>query len=146
MAIHRRIALYALPLISLSLLFPAVLAVFGFYVTGMLLAYQMLRTAWLGAGVLLLGGLLYRGLVVSRQRSAARFASPDSVEGSEHTFHPSLGVSQKDILTAEEKTRRLLRCGGLLESGEVSLLLFDSTVPAEQWRRLRRHLLAHISH
>ncbi|MCY4426706.1 MAG: hypothetical protein OXC05_06715 [Halieaceae bacterium] len=44
--------------------------------------------------------------------------------------------------------RRLvvLRCGGLLESGEVSLLLFDSTVPAEQWRRLRRHLLAHNTH
>ena len=75
MAIQRRIAIYALPLISLSLLVPAVLAVFGFYVTGMLLAYQMLRTAWLGAGILLLGGLLYRALVVSRQRSAAQFAS-----------------------------------------------------------------------
>lgn len=40
----------------------------------------------------------------------------------------------------------VLRCGGLLEQGEVSLLLFDSTMTAEQWRRLRRHLLAHISH
>ena len=109
MAIHRRIALSAVPLISFSLLAPAVLAAFGFYVTGMLLAYQMLRTAWLGAGILALGGLLYRGLVVSRQRSAARFASLGAAEESKPAFHPSLGVSQKDVLTAEEQTRRLLR-------------------------------------
>ena len=109
MAVHRRIALYALPLISLSLLAPAVLATLGFYVTGMLLAYQMLRTAWLGTGILLLGGLLYRALVVSRQRSAARFASLGATEGSKHAFHPSLGVSQENVLTAQEQTRRLLR-------------------------------------
>ncbi len=109
MAIHRRIGLYALPLISLSLLAPAALAAIGFYVTGMLLAYQMLHTAWLGVGIMMLGGLLYRVLVVSRQRSAARFASLGETEGSQPKFHPSLGVSQKDVLTAEEKTRRLVR-------------------------------------
>ena len=69
---------------------------------------------------------------MSRQRSAARFASPDSVEGSEHTFHPSLGVSQKDILTAEEKTRRLLRFVLVLLIGFGLFSIWYQAVPTLQ--------------
>ena len=132
MAIHRRIGLYALPLISLSLLAPAALAAVGFYVTGMLLAYQMLHTAWLGVGIMMLGGLLYRVLVVSRQRSAARFASLGETEGSQPKFHPSLGVSQKDVLTAEEKTRRLVRFFLVLLIGFGLYSIWYEAVPTLQ--------------
>ncbi|MEN8163569.1 MAG: mechanosensitive ion channel domain-containing protein [Acidobacteriota bacterium] len=45
---------------------PVVLAVVGFYVTGLLLAYQMLRTLWLAVGLLIVGGLLYRWRRTSR--------------------------------------------------------------------------------
>jgi potassium efflux system protein len=44
----------------LTTLLPALLAVLGYYVTGLLLAYQLLRTLWLGIGLLFVGGLLFR--------------------------------------------------------------------------------------
>jgi potassium efflux system protein len=55
-----RLYMLAYPAVALATLVPAALAVFGYYVTGILLAYEMLRTLWLLLGVLILGGLLVR--------------------------------------------------------------------------------------
>ncbi len=66
--------LYALPIVLFAAIVPAILAVFGYYVTGLLLAYQMLRTLWLAVGLLIVGGLLYRW------RRAGR---PEPSEGAE---------------------------------------------------------------
>ncbi len=68
--LNPQVSIYALPVITMSLLVPALLAAVGFYVTGLLLAYQMLRSLWLAAGIMILGGLFYRWRVTSSQRLA----------------------------------------------------------------------------
>jgi potassium efflux system protein len=59
----------AYPIIILATIVPAVLAALGFYVTGMLLAYQMLRTLLLALAVMVGGGLIHRWRIVNRNRS-----------------------------------------------------------------------------
>jgi len=59
----------AYPMIILATIVPAVLAIFGFYVTGMLLAYQMVRTLLLALLVLVGAGLVHRWRIVNRNRS-----------------------------------------------------------------------------
>jgi len=59
----------AYPIIVFATIVPAVLALFGFYVTGMLLAYQMLRTLLLATVVMVGGGLVHRWRIVNRNRS-----------------------------------------------------------------------------
>jgi potassium efflux system protein len=44
----------------LATIVPAALALLGFYVTGLLFAYQMLRTLWIASAALIIGGLLHR--------------------------------------------------------------------------------------
>ena len=61
---------YAYPIVLLAAVVPAILAIFGFYVTGLLLAYQMLRTLWLAVGLLIFGGLLHRWRQSTRPESA----------------------------------------------------------------------------
>jgi len=56
-------------MIILATIVPAVLAALGFYVTGMLLAYQMLRTLLLALVVLVGAGLVHRWRIVNRNRS-----------------------------------------------------------------------------
>jgi potassium efflux system protein len=55
-----RLYMYAYPITMLTTLLPALLAVLGYYVTGLLLAHQLLRTLWLATGLLLVAGLLLR--------------------------------------------------------------------------------------
>ncbi|MDH3816285.1 MAG: mechanosensitive ion channel, partial [Acidobacteriota bacterium] len=59
----------AYPIIILATILPAVLAALGFYVTGMLLGYQMLRTLLLALAVMVGGGLIHRWRIVNRNRS-----------------------------------------------------------------------------
>jgi potassium efflux system protein len=59
----------AYPLIILTTVLPAILATFGFYVTGILLAYQMLRTLLLALVVMVGGGLVHRWRIVNRNRA-----------------------------------------------------------------------------
>ena len=59
----------AYPMIIFATIVPAVLAILGFYVTGMLLAYQMLRTLLLAIVVLVGAGLVHRWRIVNRNRS-----------------------------------------------------------------------------
>jgi hypothetical protein len=65
----------AYPIIILATIVPAVLAALGFYVTGMLLAYQMLRTLLLALGVMVGGGLIHRWRIVNRNRSLLESSS-----------------------------------------------------------------------
>jgi potassium efflux system protein len=59
----------AYPIVILATIVPALFAIFGFYVTALLLAYQMLRTLLLGVFVLIGGGLFHRWRIVNRNRS-----------------------------------------------------------------------------
>ena len=68
----------AYPIIILATIVPAVLAALGFYVTGMLLGYQMLRTLLLALAVMVGGGLIHRWRIVNRNRSL--FESSEDVD------------------------------------------------------------------
>ena len=70
----RRLCLYTYPIIALTTFVPAALAAFGFYITGILLAYQMLRSVWVLLAVVVLAGLLVRWRAV-RQRKVADSSS-----------------------------------------------------------------------
>lgn len=76
----------AYPIIVLATIVPAVLAVFGFYVTGMLLAYQMLRTLLLGIVVMVGGGLVHRWRIVNRNRSLLDASDEVDEEEQERAF------------------------------------------------------------
>jgi potassium efflux system protein len=65
--------LYAYPIVLLATVVPALLAAFGYYVTGLLLAYQMLRTLLLAVAVLVFGGLVHRWRATIRLRSMREF-------------------------------------------------------------------------
>lgn len=62
--------IYAYPIVFISVVAPVALAVFGYYVTALLLSYQMLRMLWLMVGLLIFGGLLFRWYRISRRASA----------------------------------------------------------------------------
>lgn len=90
----------AYPIIIFVTVVPAVMAVLGFYVTGMLLAYQMLRTLILAFMVLIAGGLIHRGRIVGRNR-ALLAGEVDLDQGSQNTA----------LIAAEKQMRQLLRFG-----------------------------------
>ncbi len=56
----------AYPIIFLATVVPAVLAAIGYYLTGMLLAWEMLRTLFLALILLVAGGLMHRRQVAER--------------------------------------------------------------------------------
>jgi potassium efflux system protein len=76
--------LAAFPAVFLATVVPALLAAFGYYVTGLLLAYQMLRTLLVAVGVLVLGGLLFRWRASGQSQplresgEQAQFAEPST--------------------------------------------------------------------
>jgi potassium efflux system protein len=91
------VLLGAYPLILLATLVPAALAALGFYLTGMLLAYQMLRTLLLALVVMVGGGLIYRWRIVNRRGQLA-----ESATEVDRTSEPKLEA-------AERQVRQLLR-------------------------------------
>jgi potassium efflux system protein len=64
-----RLYLFIYPFVVLGTIVPAILAIFGFYITGYLLAYQILRTAWLVVVLALVNELLIRWRTTSRLRA-----------------------------------------------------------------------------
>ena len=58
----------AYPIVILITIVPAILAVVGFYVTGVLLAYQILRSLLLIVAAMVAGGLVHRWRIVSKKR------------------------------------------------------------------------------
>ncbi|RLE35718.1 MAG: hypothetical protein DRJ61_02560 [Acidobacteria bacterium] len=73
--------LYAFPIVFFAAVVPVLLAVLGFYVTGLLLAYQMLRTLWLAVALLVLGGILHRWRQATRSES---FEGGEVIGGVDH--------------------------------------------------------------
>ncbi|MCH8017646.1 MAG: hypothetical protein IH917_13595, partial [Acidobacteria bacterium] len=108
--LNPQVSIYALPVITMSLLVPALLAAVGFYVTGLLLAYQMLRSLWLAAGIMILGGLFYRWRVTSSQRLAEQsYLQPTTPD-----IHDEMGnlladqpprLAEEDLADAQDETR-----------------------------------------
>ncbi len=88
----------AYPIVILATVVPALLAAFGFYVTGLLLAHQMLRTLLLALVVMVGGGLVHRRRIVNRNRTV--LASGEDVD--EEQRHRELEADEK-------KVRHLLR-------------------------------------
>jgi len=87
-----RLSAYGYPFALLTTALPAVLAAAGFYITGLLLAYQMLRTLWLVLGLLIAAGLMYRWRVACRRRMARES-----------------GVENEPTSVAEFQVRKLFR-------------------------------------
>ena len=71
-----RFQMLAYPVSILATIVPAALAVVGYYITGFLLAYQMLQTVWLLLGLLVLGGMLSRWNVTTRRDDSHAAALP----------------------------------------------------------------------
>jgi potassium efflux system protein len=90
----------AYPIILLATAVPAVLAVLGFYVTGMLFAYQMLRTLLLALVVMVGGGVIYRWRIINRNRSFRD--APDDIDEAQQLA---------DFEAADSQIRQLHRFG-----------------------------------
>jgi potassium efflux system protein len=90
--------LVALPLLILATLIPAVMAAFGYYLTALLLAYQMLRSLLLAFFVLVGGGLIFRWRVTTVRRSILAIGG--------ETIEPQ---QVKEIEEAETQVRQLFR-------------------------------------
>ena len=127
---------YALPVIAVSLLVPAALAAVGFYVTGLLLAYQMLRSLWLAAGIMILGGLFYRWRVTSYQRLAEQSRSqpttPDIHDETGNVADQSPRLTQEDLADAQGKTRRLVRFVLVVTAGIGFFAIWSEAMPTLQ--------------
>jgi potassium efflux system protein len=98
------------PIIILATFVPALLAALGFYVTGILLAYQMVRTLLLGLVVLVGGALIHRWRIVNRNRNL--LARSDEIDEA---------FEDREFETAEKQIGQLFRfcviavlAGGLL--------------------------------
>jgi len=88
----------AYPLVIFATVVPALLALFGFYITGLLLAYQMLRTLLLALVVMVGGGLVHRWRIVNRNRDVLESEEEIDEEKQEREFE-----------AAEKQARHLLR-------------------------------------
>jgi len=135
--LHPQVSLYALPVITVSLLVPALLAAAGFYVTGLLLAYQMLRSLWLAAGIMILGGLFYKWRVTSYQRlteqSRSQPTTPDLHDEMGNMLddqHPR--QTQEDLADAQDQTRRLVRFVLVVTAGIGLFAIWSEAMPTLQ--------------
>jgi len=88
----------AYPMVILATVVPALLAAFGFYITGLLLAYQMLRTLLLVLVVMVGGGLVHRWRIVNRNR--------DVLESEEEIDEKK---QNREFEAAEKQVRHLFR-------------------------------------
>ena len=111
----------AYPIIVFSTIVPAVLAVFGFYVTGMLLAYQMLRTLLLGIVVMVGGGLVHRWRIVNRNRSLLDVSDEDDRE-----------ERARDFEAAEKQVSHLFRFATISVLAVGLLSIWSDAMPMLQ--------------
>jgi potassium efflux system protein len=114
-----RLYIYAYPVILLTTLVPALLAALGYYITGLLLAYQMLRTLWLFIGILIAGGMLMRW--------RATQAAPGSPDGQVVVAHGG-----KDLPEAEAQVRKLFRFALVLVAAVGLYGIWSQALPTLQ--------------
>jgi potassium efflux system protein len=98
----------AYPIVIFATIVPAVLAALGYYITGLLLAYQMLRTLLLATLLLVAGGFSYRSRVTRRHR---RLLASDGEDLSQTEI--------RELETAENQSHHLVRffMAGILAVG-----------------------------
>ncbi len=107
--INRKVSFYAIPLVMLAFFLPPFLATFGFYLTGILLAYQMFRTIWVGMAVLVIGGLLFRWLDVHLHGQLQRgLISTAGGTTEAPTPSPASKQDQENFRVAEARSRQLV--------------------------------------
>jgi len=111
----------AYPMIIFATIVPAALAALGFYVTGMLLAYQMLRTLLLALVVLVGAGLVHRWRIVNRNRAL--------LEASEEVDEEQ---QQKDFEAAENQVRHLFRFAVIATMAIGLLAIWSDALPMLQ--------------
>ncbi len=88
----------AYPIIIFATIVPVILAVFGYYLTGLLLSYQMLRTLLVATLVMAGGGLVHRSRANRRDRLL--------LDGEEATASET---QLRELETAEKQTSQLFR-------------------------------------
>ena len=95
---ENRFSLRAYPATFLATIVPASLALLGFYITGLLLAFQMFRTFWLMTILLVMAGLVHRWRIASLRTSSAA-TEKGSDDAGEKT----------SLLAADVQVRKLFR-------------------------------------
>ncbi len=111
----------AYPIVILATLVPALLAAFGFYVTGLLLAYQMVRTLLLALVVMVGGGLVHRWRIVNRNR--AILASEDEIDEKQR---------YREFEANEKQVRHLLRFAVIAALAIGLWVIWSDAVPMLQ--------------
>jgi potassium efflux system protein len=111
----------AYPIIILATVIPAILAAFGFYVTGMLLAYQMLRTLLLALVVMVGGGLIHRWRIVNRNQAILESAEEEDGE-----------KQRKEIEAADQQVLHLHRFGVIAVLVVGLLFIWSDALPMLQ--------------
>jgi potassium efflux system protein len=111
----------AYPTIVLTTIVPAFLAALGFYVTAMLLAYQMLRTLLLALVVMVGGGLVHRWRIVNRNRSLLE--SDDEVDEEKQ---------EKELEATEKQVRHLYRFGVIAALAVGLFVIWSDALPMLQ--------------
>jgi potassium efflux system protein len=110
--------LWAYPIVTLATLVPAALAAVGFYITGMLLAYQMLRTMLLVGAVMVGGGVVHRWRAVNRHRVLlASVGQPDEES------------QRKEYEASDKQARQLFRFGALVVVAAGLFSIWSEALP-----------------
>ena len=102
----------AYPIIIFATIVPVILAVFGYYLTGLLLSYQMLRTLLVATVVMVGGGLVHRSRANRRDRML--LTGGDESASASHL---------RELEAAEKQTNHLFRFAmiGILTIGIYSI-------------------------
>ena len=88
----------AYPIVIFATIVPVMLAAFGYYITGLLLSHQMLRTLVLATIAMVGGGLIHRSQTIRRNRMLLDAENNDTPE-----------TQLREVETAEKQTRQLFR-------------------------------------
>jgi len=88
----------AYPIVIFATIVPVILAAFGYYITGLLLSHQMLRTLLLAILVMVGGGLIHRSRAIRRNRMLLEAQNNDTPE-----------TQLREIESAEKQTQQLFR-------------------------------------
>jgi len=111
----------AYPIVILATIVPVILAAFGYYLTGLLLAYQMLRTLVLASLLLVGGGLIYRSRSIRRNR--AMLEADDDIDS-----QPRL----RELGEAERQARQLFRFAAIVILAVGLLGIWSEALPMLQ--------------
>ena len=111
----------AYPIIIFATFVPAILAAFGYYVTGLLLAYQMSRTLLLALVVMVGGGLVYRARIVNRKKFLLE--DPEIVHDEKKL---------REIESAEKQTGQLFRFAVIFFLAAGLLSIWSDALPMLQ--------------